>query len=116
MKRTTLALLAAVGLGATTAAHAEHFDVRGSINFGAPVYAAPAPVYHAPAYPAPVRGYWTDVTREYWVPGRWIVTRNRWGHAVRLWEPPHKECRTERVWVDGYARYDRREHGRRWNG
>lgn len=122
MKRIALALLAAAGLAAS-AARADHVRISGTINFGAPVYGAPnyypapAPVYCPPPAPA---GYWRNETVEVWIPGHWITRRDYYGRLINAWEPGHKECRTQRVWVDGYA-YREPHHrgwgyGPRWNG
>lgn len=119
MNRIALALLATAGLGATVA-RANGVTITGSIHIGGPVYTVPTPVHHAP--PPPVRhvaprGYWKEVTVNVWVPGRWIVKYDRYHRPYNYWERPHMECRTHRVWVDGYAADDRRHHNSgRWNG
>lgn len=127
MKRTALALLAAVAALAATSARA---DTRVSIgiNLGGPHYRpAPPAVVYAPApptvvyAPAPVRGYWKDVTVKTWVPERWTTSHDRWGRHVRVCEPGYFTYRTERVWVDGRSDhgprghaygYDNNRHGR----
>jgi hypothetical protein len=126
MKRIALSLLAVAGLAAGTAARADHVDIRGSINFGAPVYTAPryavpAPVYvpAAPVYVAP-RGYWQETAVNVWVPSHWVARHDRFGRSINYWEPGHYEVQNQRVWVDVDARrygHDRweREHGRDWN-
>jgi hypothetical protein len=117
MKRIAFALIASAAALAASSAHADT-RVRVGINIGAPEYtpapvvvAAPPPaVVYAPApvvvAPAP-RGYWKDVQVRTWVPERWIVRTNRWGHSERYCEPGYYALRTERVWVDG-----RSERGR----
>lgn len=121
MKRSVLALLVSC-FALANAAFADRISINGSVRFGPPHYGPPAPIYRGvppPAYcppPPPPRGYWTTVAREYWVPGRWVETRNSWGHTVRFWEAPHREVRHERVWVDGFARHPGRGHGGHWNG
>ncbi len=122
MKRIALALFAAAGL-AVSAARADNVRISGTIHFGTPVYNAPAycpppaPLYCPPTAPA---GYWRDQTVEVWVPGHWTTRRDHHGRVVSFWEPPHKECRTQRVWVDSYAvrdpRYRGNGYGPRWNG
>jgi hypothetical protein len=122
MKRIALSLLAVAGLAAGTAARADHVDIRGSINFGAPLYVAPR--YAAPVYVSP-QGYWQDTAVNVWVPSHWVSRQDRFGRAINYWEPGHYEVQTQRVWVDVDARrYDRdrweherweREHRRDWN-
>ena len=61
-------------------------------------------------------GYWREVRVEVWVPGCWIVERNRHGHSYRRYIGGHSEYRNNRVWVayDRYDRHDRRDrHNRR---
>jgi len=127
MKRIAIALLVSA---AALAANSARADTRVSvgINMGTPVYApaprvvvAPAANYYAPAVPVynePARGYWKDVTVKTWVPERWVTSRDRWGHAVRVCEPGYYTYRTDRVWVDGrhdnghhYGRDDRNTYG-----
>lgn len=125
MKRIAFALFATAAALAATSAHADT-RVRVGINIGAPEYtpapvvvAAPPPaVVYAPApavacpppavvvAPAP-RGYWKDVQVRTWVPERWVVRTNRWGHSERYCEPGYFAVRTERVWVDGRSDYGR---------
>ena len=42
-----------------------------------------------------------------WIPGRWVVSRDRWGRPVRFYEQGYFAFRTDRVWVDHHA-YDGR--------
>lgn len=117
MKRIAIALLVSAAALAANTARAES-RVRIGINIGTPVYEpavvyAPAPsVVYAPApavvyAPAPVavvhnHGYWRDVEVKTWVPERWVMSHNRWGHHVRVLEPGYYTCRTDRVWVEGH--------------
>jgi hypothetical protein len=76
----------------------------------APGYATVPPVrYEAP------RGYWRDVTVRSWVPDRWIVTPGRHGRTVRVFEPGHFVCSTDRVWVESRRGDDFGRHMDRWN-
>jgi hypothetical protein len=129
MKTIAIALLAAAGFAASSARaeHASRVTVSGFINFGAPAVVT-APAYCPPPAPAPVvvyppaRGYWKDVVVRDWMPERWILRHNAWGRPVRVYEPGHYVVRTERVWVDGFARHgeyrDRGYDGYRhdWHG
>ena len=115
MKATTFALLSLVTGFATAAAHTEdrvpvfrHFDpgatpameaARRYIDVrddrGGPSYG-----YSDRSRREAPRGYWRDVTVKTWIPERWVMTRNRWGRAVRIFEPGYFTCSTTRVWVD----------------
>lgn len=115
MKATTFALLSLVTGFATAAAHTEdrvpvgrhfdpgatpameaarrHIDVRddrGGRSYG----------YSDRSRREAPRGYWRDVTVKTWIPERWVMTRNRWGRAVRIFEPGYFTCSTSRMWVD----------------
>jgi hypothetical protein len=129
MKRIALSLLAVAGLTTGTLARADHVDVRGSINFGTPIYNEPryaAPVYapSAPVYVAP-RGYWQETAVNVWIPSHWVARHDRFGRSINYWEPGHYEVQTQRVWIDADTRrsdrdrweHERweREHGRDWN-
>jgi hypothetical protein len=125
MKRIAFAVVLAAAALAASSARADT-RVSVGINVGTPVYrpsppavvVAPAPVVVAPShsygpppavvYQSPTRGYWKDVTVKTWVPERWVMSRNRWGHSVRVCEPGYFAYRTERVWVDG--RHDNGHH------
>lgn len=55
-------------------------------------------------------GYWKEITVRTWVPGHHVLTRDRRGCEVRVFEPGRYVYRTERVWVagrDDHRRYDR---------
>ena len=115
MKATTFALLSLVTGFATAAAHTEdrvpvgrHFDpgatpameaARRYIDVrddrGGPSYG-----YSDRSRREAPRGYWRDVTVKTWIPERWVMTRNRWGRAVRIFEPGYFTCSTSRMWVD----------------
>jgi hypothetical protein len=115
MKRYTFVLAASAAMLAATASRADsRFSI--GVHVGAPDYrAAPPVVIYAPPPPmtmhtprpampyAPARGYWSDVVVKTWVPERLVVSRDRWGRAVRHCEPGYFTYRTERVWVDGRA-------------
>ena len=95
---------------ATTTAQAGT-DVHISIGFGN-VITRPLPprvvVVERPPVP---RGYWKTVKVREWVPGRWIVERDRRGRPVRYFEPGYYTYRDERVWVDS----DRGDRRGDWN-
>lgn len=119
MKRFALALLVAAAAIAASSARADT-RVRIGVNIGghhrpappavvvapppAVVHVAPPAVVYAPP-PAVVhvapRGYWKEVHVKTWVPERWSVRHNRWGHAERHCEPGYYTYTTQRVWVDG---------------
>ena len=120
MKRIVIVLVVSAAALAGHTARAES-RVRIGINVGTPVYQpseptvvyAPTPsVVYAPApsviyAPAPVavahnRGYWKDIEVKTWVPERWVMSHNRWGHHVRVLEPGYYSCRMDRVWVEGH--------------
>lgn len=129
MKPIAIAFLVAAAGFSATAARADHsrvnIDVGISIgsNRNVPVYVEPAPVVVAPVghrHYAPSRGYWDTVTVKTWIPGRWVVTHNRWGRPHRFFERGHYVYRTERVWVDAHRRnrahaYHHNGGHRRWN-
>jgi hypothetical protein len=56
-------------------------------------------------------GYWKTVSVKVWVPGGWVIERNRWGREFRSYVSGHYTYRTDRVWVS-YDRHDRRDYGR----
>lgn len=128
MKPLTVAVLTVLAGFATTAAHADHsrVNVDVGITLGsprhAPVYVEPAPVV-VPAghrHASSSRGHWDTVTVKTWVPGRWVVSRDRWGRRHRFFENGYYTYHTERVWVEGRGRgRDDRygyHHGHRaWN-
>jgi hypothetical protein len=125
MKRFAIALVVSAAALAVSSARADS-RVRIGVNIGSPVYHHPAPVVvRAPAptvvyarppavmyAPAPVivaspHGYWQEVHVKTWVPERWIVRTNRWGHAERYCEPGHFAYHTDRVWVDARPNHHR---------
>lgn len=124
MKRIAFALFATAAALAATSARA---DTRVSIgvNVGVPrysppvvAYAPPPTVVYAPP-PAVVvapRGYWKEIVVKTWVPERWVVRSNRWGRPERFCEPGYYTYRTDRVWVEGRDRDDRRDdrYGYSW--
>jgi len=85
----------AVGIGnfETTARPAIVVSVARPISrsFAVPVY-EPAP------------GYWQDVAVKVRVPAGWTLTRNRWGGAIRVFEPAHFTFVTNRVWLEAGGR------------
>jgi hypothetical protein len=109
MKPIAAPLLLLLAGFASTSARADHgrVNVDVGITFGSPrptpVYVDSAPVVVMPAghrhYSAP-RGYWDTVTVKTWVPGRWIVGRDRWGRPHRFFEDGYYAYRTELVWVE----------------
>jgi hypothetical protein len=102
---------------ATTANAGTDFKIR--VNIGTP---PPPPIIvvedhhrgrghgHHPHHVAP-RGYWKDVSVKVWVPSRWIVSRDRWGHEVRTHVRGHYTYRTDRVWVDTNRDHGHGRHG-----
>jgi hypothetical protein len=119
MKRLAVALIFSAAALAVTPARADS-RVHIGVSIGSPVLHRPAPVIVAPApvvrYSAPPvvmyapppavvvtgpRGYWKEVPVKVWVPERWVVHTNRWGHAEQHRVPGYFAYRTERVWVDG---------------
>jgi hypothetical protein len=118
MKRIAIALLVTAAALAANSARAGT-NVSIGVRVGTPVYAppapavvvAPAPNYYpapAPVYYEPARGYWKDVTVKTWVPERYVMSRDRWGHSVRVCEPGYYTYTTQRVWVDGRHDNDHR--------
>jgi hypothetical protein len=116
-------LLFALGFGGLAASASARTDVDVDINIGVP----PPPAiiiggrdhdryehrhygrgrdrdygrHHGP------RGYWKEVRVKTYVPGRWVITCDRYGREIRVRERGHYEYRTERVWVEGRRRgYD----------
>lgn len=126
MKTLAVALLTVLAGAATTAARADHsrvnvdFGITFGSSYSAPVCVEPAPVAVVPVHRrhyVPARGYWDTITVKSWVPGRWVVGRDRWGHRHRFFEKGHYVYRTERVWVDGRRgpAYGYNDGHRRWN-
>lgn len=73
-----------------------------------PVVYAPPPVVYAPA-PVVYGGYWTTTTVNVWVPGAWVVERDRYGNNCRRYVAGHYTHRNERRWVaHNNHRYDNR--------
>lgn len=71
-------------------------------------YCPPAPVVYAPA-PVVYGGYWSTTTVNVWVPGVWVVERDRYGNNCRRYVSGHYEHRNERRWVaHNNNRYDNR--------
>jgi len=60
------------------------------------------------------RGYWREVSVRVWVPGCWVVERDRWDRHCRRYVEGHYEYRRDRVWVayNDCDRYDRRGYDR----
>ena len=50
-------------------------------------------------------GYWKVVSVRIWVPGYWVVERDRSGRSFRHYSAGHNEYRTDRRWVA----HDRRD-------
>jgi len=74
-----------------------------------PVVYAPPPVVYAPP-PVVYGGYWTTAAVNVWVPGVWVVERDRYGNNCRRYVSGHYEHRNERRWVaHNNNRYD--NHG-----
>lgn len=92
MNKIALALLAVAGL-ATSVAHAEHPDVRATIEIRSGGY---APVYATPVHTS---GYWRDVPFQIWVAPHWETRCDRWGREIRFWAPGHYESRSRREWI-----------------
>lgn len=74
----------------------------------APAYAPPPPpvceppreVRYSPPYAPPVpRGYWEEVQVKTWVSERWVMSRDRWGRPVRVFQPGYYTYTTDRRWV-----------------
>ncbi|HVS50922.1 MAG TPA: hypothetical protein VHD62_01110 [Opitutaceae bacterium] len=129
MKPIALALVVTLaGLGAT-AARADYshvsvdFGIAARPNYTAPAYYPPGTTIIAPAprydYAPVAGGHWENVSVKTWVPGRWVVTRDRWGRSYRSFENGYYAFRTERVWVDGRHERDHdrdRDHSYGYNG
>jgi hypothetical protein len=144
MKRFAIALVVSAAALAVSSARADS-RVRIGVSIGSPVYHHPAPVVvTAPAptvvyarppavmyAPAPTvvvaapRGYWKEVQVKTWVPERWIVRTNGWGHAERYCEPGHFTYHADRVWVEthpshyrghsyGHDRHHRADYRHSW--
>lgn len=69
-------------------------------------YCPPAPVIYTPA-PVVYGGYWTTTTVNVWVPGVWVIERDRYGRDCRRYVAGHYAPRHNRVWVAN-NRYDNR--------
>lgn len=121
MNRNKLALLATVALAVTSAYAETRFSVGFSV--GAPACRPEVPVAVVPPpptviyAPAPVGGYWKEVVVKTWVPERWVVSRDRWGRSIRIFEPGYTTYRTERVWIDRHAdpRFSGNRADHHWN-
>jgi hypothetical protein len=101
LKRTVLALFAALALGAVAVPASARVGVDLDVNVGVP---PPAPIYEAA--PPPRVGYvwapgywgWGPDGRHVWIKGRWIGER----HGYH-WVPDHWEAREGRHhFVGGY--------------
>lgn len=103
----SLALLTAFA-GSAATLHAGT-DVHISIGLGNVIRRPLPPPVVVVERPAAPRGYWKTVTIREWVPGRWVIDRDRRGREFRTFENGHYTYRDERVWVGN----DRdRDHGR----
>src|SRR5438874_13753968 len=132
MKTIAAATLLAALAGFATSARADHSRVTVTFgaNYSAPGYYSapgsgyysapgyyPAPGYtEAPRYVEAPRGHWEDVCRRDWIPARWVISRDRWGRPIRVFEQGHAEIRTERVWVGGERREPAYGYGYRTDG
>lgn len=47
-----------------------------------------------------VCGHYEWVEERYWIPGRYVVERDRCGRRTRVWEPGRYAYRKVRVWTD----------------
>jgi len=45
------------------------------------------------------RGHWEIKHVRVWVPGRWVVKRDRCGDRIKVWNRGHYRWEKERVWV-----------------
>jgi hypothetical protein len=107
----SLALLTAFA-GTTATLHAGT-DVHINIGLGSVITRPlPPPVVVVDRNDRP-RGYWKTITIKEWVPGRWVIDRDRRGRPVRTFEAGHYSYRDERVWVGGDRDRDRDDRG--WN-
>jgi hypothetical protein len=60
------------------------------------------------------RGFWKTISVKVWVPGCWVIERNRYGRDYRRYVDGHYTYRTDRVWVS-YDRHDRHDHDDRYD-
>lgn len=98
MNRITLALVTTAALLTANSARA---DTRIGVEFNVarPPFChtdCPTVIYAPPTAP----GYWKDVAVKTLVPARWVVSHDRCGHPIRIFEPGYYTYVTNRVWVE----------------